>query len=144
MRVPLDKLEILLPGFHEDLHNGTDISHSSPEVLWTTIDNVTNREYGMIRVPPHHLHRIKRSTPHRLVISNLQSWIDQLSAVSSENLDDRAHYSSIVPNFRLDVYHNLDEIYDYISKLASRSSGVTAFDIGTFFLPCTLSLHPQN
>lgn len=126
----MQHLKILLPAFHEDLRNGTDVGHGDPEVLWTSYDNVTSEEFGVLRVPPHHVHRIRRSSPHRLVISNLQQWIDTLSSMSSDHVD-KAHYSSIVPNFRLDHYHNLDQIYDFISKLSARSSGVTAFDIGT-------------
>lgn len=113
--------------------SGRDFRPEELEILWTTNNNVTQKEEAVIRVPPdHHLHRIvKRRAPHRIMISNLQQWIDTLSLMSSEHSESGGSYSAIVPNFRLDVYHNLDDIYRYIRELSRRSSGVTVFDIGT-------------
>ena len=130
LRVPVKSLQRLLPGFHADLRDGSHVDTDHPEVLWTASDNETSEEFGVVRVPPQHVHRVRRAAPHRLVISNLQQWIDSLSSLASENGEQAAHYSSIVPNFRLDQYHDLDQIYAYIAELSRRSPGVTAFDIG--------------
>lgn len=86
----------------------------------------------MVRVPPHHVHRIRKRSAHRLVISDLQDWIDGLSSDRDElTASSDPVYSALVPNFRLDEYHKLEDIYSYLSEVSRRSPGVTAFDIGS-------------
>lgn len=122
----------LIPDFEEHLNNGTDRHANDLEVLWTGTDH---EDFGIVRVPPHKLSRVKRNSPHRFVVSNLQGWIDGMrfgsssegSSVSTSN----PRFSSIVPNFRLDVYHNLDDIYSFLRDVSKLSSRVTLFDIGT-------------
>lgn len=40
------------------------------------------------------------------------------------------YLSAFVPNFRLDIYHNLDEIYDYLERLASMHKHIRIYAIG--------------
>lgn len=40
------------------------------------------------------------------------------------------YLSAFVPNFRLDIYHNLDEIYDYLERVASLHKHIRIYTIG--------------
>ena len=136
LRVPVRQLHALVPGFASSLANGSHVESDAPEVLWTSVDNVTQEEVGVVRVPPHHLHRLRRSAAgQRLVISNLQDWIDSLASLASESSDQSSspapHFSTLVPSFRLDQYHTLDQIYEFLNEVSRRSPGVTVFDITT-------------
>lgn len=128
LRIPLSHVDKLVPGFQLHLENGTHRTRDDLEVLWTGNDH---EDFGMVRVPPHKLSRVKRQAPHRFVIQNLQDFIDGMRFMPSDQASSSLYLSSIVPNFRLDQYHNLDEIYDFIKQVSRRSSGVTVFDVGT-------------
>jgi carboxypeptidase A2 len=121
-------MEKIVPQFEDHITKGTNREKEELEVLWTGNDH---EDFGIVRVPPHKLSRVKRQVPHRFVIPNLQDFIDGMRFMSSNQASSSMYLSAIVPNFRLDQYHNLDEIYDFINEVSRRSSGVTVFDIGT-------------
>lgn len=102
------------------------------EVLWTGQD--AKEEFGVVRVPPGHVSRVKRSPSRRFVISNLQDWVDHsgfLSSSASSVPEEGASFSSLVANFRLDRYQPLKEVYRYLKEVSGRRQGVTLFDLGT-------------
>ena len=92
-------------------------------------------EYAVLRVPPEHLKRVRRSPKHRLIIPNLQHWIDsnsfRASSASTVNGDASAVFSSLVSNFRIDRYQPLNEVYRYLEEVSKVNNKVTLFDLGT-------------
>ena len=164
LKVPLKNIYKISPHLEHDFKNGHHKDEHEIELLWTGIEPeqlknnsfwsgrnfnsslsgnevVTTRysnEFAVIRVPPHHIKRVKRAVPSaRYIIKNLQSWIDGMRIMPSNREEESYEppqtplFSELVPNFRLDQYHNLNEIYDFINHISRIVPSVTVFDIAT-------------
>lgn len=156
LKVPLEQVANISPVVQEAFENGHHRHTDDIELLWTgsesshnghvndssnhyTGSNNVSSHFAVLRVPPHHVTRVKRAVPSaRYVLQNLQSWIDNMRIMSSnreESTFEGTHslplYSELVPSFRLDQYHNLNEIYDFITQVSRIVSSVTVFDIAS-------------
>lgn len=134
--MPLEHVSKIVPTFESDLKNGTHKYDHEVEVLWTGHEPDGNSTFAVLRVPPRKVSRVKRS-PHRFMIRNFQSWIDQRIKYATSDSHHRqgdassAVFSSLVPNFRLDKYHPLDQVYQYLDIVSRDDDRVTVFDVGT-------------
>ncbi|KAI1292242.1 Carboxypeptidase A2 [Halotydeus destructor] len=133
VRLPLKHAQKLVPNFSNHLLNGSHTDQSQLEVLWTGQDK---EKFAVLRVPPEHLGRVRRSARSSFVIPNLGHWINNghssyFGSASTRDSDSGAVYSSLVPNFRLDRYHPLSEVYQYLDTLAQSDDKITVFKLGT-------------
>lgn len=70
----------------------------------------------MLRLGPNHVHRVRRSPQYRFLTDNLQRWIK--NGFSSTLRSSRALYpSSLVQDYRHDVYQPLNRIYNFLEAL---------------------------
>lgn len=153
MRLPLEHVHQIEDHLQQDFENGHHRAIDDVELLWTGTDSPppvnsswhpmnssSSSHFAVLRVPPHHIGRVKRAAPSaRYVLQNLQTWIDHMRSMSS-NREEETYgvpehqaplYSELVPSFRLDQYHNLNEIYDFVNQVSRIVSSVTVFDITT-------------
>lgn len=134
--MPLEHVSKIVPTFESDLKTGRHKYDHEVEVLWTGNEPDKNGTFAVLRVPPRKVSRVKRS-PHRFMIRNFQSWIDKRIKYATSGSHHRqgdassAVFSSLVPNFRLDKYHPLDQVYRYLEIVSKDDDRVTVFDVGT-------------
>ncbi|RWS24654.1 carboxypeptidase A2-like protein, partial [Leptotrombidium deliense] len=95
------------------------------QLLWNKVNEHNNS--AVIKVNKKIAARLKRQINYRLLTSNFQEWINRGKLAPSP--DRKPYFSGLVPNFRLDVYHTLQEIDRFLTEVSKRGN-VKVFDIG--------------